>query len=225
MLYLVLMHFIVDLAQKWLREKTFYYILLHFIVDFARAAWLWGQIFDFIFLFSIDFSYASDCGCRYLRFFNCNNMPFFCRNLWQYQTQQPNKKVPAASCKRRRRNKAYSGESIGRPTSPHTSVFLGAIFSRDGRKIYKISSKNNPSVELFQVLNAIIISMAKKQQEFDRMALSLHTMAESWISPWPTENLNFAPRMCMLNWRPSPFTYFNIDLWAIDCWSRCFRLV
>ena len=23
--------------------------------------------------------------------------------------------------------------------------------------------------------------------------------------PWPTENLNFAPRMCMLNWRASPF--------------------
>ena len=56
MLYLVLIHFIVDLAQKWLREKTFYYILLHFIVDFARAAWLWEQIFDFIFLFSIDFA-------------------------------------------------------------------------------------------------------------------------------------------------------------------------
>ena len=52
---------------------------------------------------------------------------------------------------RRRRNKAYSGESIGRPTSAHTSVFLEAIFSRNGRKMYKISSKNNPSVIPFRV--------------------------------------------------------------------------
>ena len=37
MLYLVLMHFIVDFAQKWLREKTFYKRLFHFIVDFERA--------------------------------------------------------------------------------------------------------------------------------------------------------------------------------------------
>ena len=44
-LYLVLMHFIVDLAQKWLRENTFYYPLLHFVVDFACAAWLWEQTF------------------------------------------------------------------------------------------------------------------------------------------------------------------------------------
>ena len=42
MLYLVLMHFIVELAQKWPREKD---PLLHFIVDFARAAWLREQIF------------------------------------------------------------------------------------------------------------------------------------------------------------------------------------
>ena len=66
MLYLVLMHFIVDLAQKWLREKTFYYPLLHFIVDFARAAWLWEQIFYLIFLFSIDLE-----ADRYFKFFNC----------------------------------------------------------------------------------------------------------------------------------------------------------
>ena len=56
MLYLVLMHFVVDLAQKWLREKTFYDPLLHFLVDFTRVAWLWEQIFYFIFLFSIDFA-------------------------------------------------------------------------------------------------------------------------------------------------------------------------
>ena len=37
MLYLVLMHFIVDLAPKCLREKTFYQPLLHFLVDFARG--------------------------------------------------------------------------------------------------------------------------------------------------------------------------------------------
>ena len=30
-------------------------------------------------------------------------------------------------------------------------VFLEAIFSRNGRKLYKISSKNNPSVVLFQI--------------------------------------------------------------------------
>ena len=39
---------------------------------------------------------------------------------------------------RRRRNKAYSGERFGRSTSAHTSVFLEAIFSRNGRKIHKI---------------------------------------------------------------------------------------
>ena len=42
-------------------------------------------------------------------------------------------------------------KSIGRPTSPRTSVFLEAIFSRNGPKIYKISSKNNPSVVPFQI--------------------------------------------------------------------------
>ena len=50
MLDLVLMHFIVDLVQN-----IFYYPLLHFIANFARAAWLWEQIFYFIFLFSLDF--------------------------------------------------------------------------------------------------------------------------------------------------------------------------
>ena len=29
--------------------------------------------------------------------------------------------------------------------------------------------------------------------------------------PWPTENLTFAPRMRMLKWRPSPFTY-DLDI-------------
>ena len=37
MLYLVLMQFIVDLAPKRLREKTFYQPLLHFIADFERG--------------------------------------------------------------------------------------------------------------------------------------------------------------------------------------------
>ena len=36
----MLLHFIVDFAQKWLREKTFYYPLLHFIVNFARATFV-----------------------------------------------------------------------------------------------------------------------------------------------------------------------------------------
>ena len=144
MLYLVLMLFFVDLAQKWLREKTFYNNLLHFSVDFARAAWLREQIFDFIFLFSIDFV---RCGGRYFKFFNCNNMPFFAGICGNTKPINPTRKFQPPQ--RRRRNKAYSGESIGRSTCPRTSVFLEAIFSR--RKICKISSKNNPSVELFQV--------------------------------------------------------------------------
>ena len=43
-----------------------YLVLMHFIVDFARAACLWEQIFYFIFLFSID---ASHCGGRYFKYF------------------------------------------------------------------------------------------------------------------------------------------------------------
>lgn len=80
---------------------------------------------------------------------SCNNMLCFGRNLWQYQPSNPTRKFQPPQ--RRHRNKAYSRESISRPTSPRTSVFLEAIFSRNGRKICKISSKNNPRVVLFQV--------------------------------------------------------------------------
>ena len=91
------------------------------------------------------------------------------------------------------RNKAYSVESIGRPTSPRTSVFLEAIFSRNGRKINKISSKK------------IIVAMAKETIGF-RPDDSISAYNGGKLNfPWSTENLNFAPRMRMLNWRPSPF--------------------
>ena len=101
---------------------------------------------------------------------------------------------------RRRRNKAYSGESIGRPTSPHTSVFLEVIFSRNGRKIYKISSKNNPSPAwYFFKSTAIIVSMAKETIGIrPDDAISAYNGGK-FNFPWPTENLNFAPRMSMLN--------------------------
>ena len=56
----------------------------------------------------------------------------------------------------------------------------------------------------FFKLTAIIVSMAKETigiQQDD--AISAYNGGKLNF-PWPTENLNFAPRMCMLNWRPSP---------------------
>ena len=79
MLYLALMHFIVDLAPKWVRENTFYHPLLHFIVDFAHAAWLSEQIFYFFFLVSIDF--ARQWLWRWFFFLICSNILRSSRNL------------------------------------------------------------------------------------------------------------------------------------------------
>ena len=36
-----------DFARYWLHQKMLYLVLMHFIVDLARAAWLWEQIFYF----------------------------------------------------------------------------------------------------------------------------------------------------------------------------------
>ena len=106
---------------------------------------------------------------------------------------------------RRRRNKANSGESFGRSTSAHTSVFLEAIFSRNGRKIYKILRR---IIQAWYLLEStaiiIIVSMAKETTGIrPDDAISAYNGGKLNF-PWPTENLNFAPRMRMLNWRPGP---------------------
>ena len=121
---------------------------------------------------------------------------------------------------RRRRNKAYLGESINRPTSPHTFVFLEAIFSRNGRKIYKISSKSNSSSAWYFVTSTtIIVSMAKETIGIrPDDAISAYNGGKLNF-PWPTENLNFAPRMRMLNWRHSPFKTLHRWLETRSCYA------
>ena len=105
---------------------------------------------------------------------------------------------------RRRRNKAYSGESVFRPTSPHTSVFLVAIFSRNGRKIYTISSKNNPRVAPFQVDCDYCLDSKRNH----RNSTGWRYLCTQWRKvefPVAHGNVNFVPRTGMLNWLHSPF--------------------
>ena len=101
----------------------------------------------------------------------------------------------------KRRNKAYLGENIGRSTSAHTSVFLEAIFSSKGRKIYKILRRIIQAWYLLELtaIIIIIVSMAKETTGIrPDDAISAYNGVKLNF-PWPTENLNFAPRVRMLN--------------------------
>ena len=132
---------------------------------------------------------------------------------------------PATQQERRRRNKAYPRESIGRPTSARTSVFLEAICSRNGRKIYTKFRQRIIQAYYFFNSSAIIVSVAKGTTGIrpdDALSAynggnlnfpwptenlnfrTQHAHAQPTNFPSPTENLNFAPRMRMLNQRPSP---------------------
>ena len=67
--------------------------------------------------------------------------------------------------------------SVGRQVLALPS-FLEPFFRVTVEKYTKFLQRIIQAWNFFKA-NAIIVSMAKKQQEFDRMALSLHTMAES----------------------------------------------
>ena len=95
---------------------------------------------------------------------------------------------------RRRRNKACSGESIGRPTSPCASVFLEAIFPRNGKKIYKISSKNNLSVVLFRVDCDYCLDGKRNNRNSTGFIVFTDDVISAYNGgkfnfPWPKENL------------------------------------
>ena len=126
----------------------------------------------------------------------CKNMSFFAGIYRNAKPSNPTRKFQPPQ--RRRRNKTYSGESVGRPASPRTSVFLEAIFSRNGRKIYKISSKDNPSVVLFHIDYDYCLDAKETIGIRADDAISAYKGGKLNF-PWPTENINFAARMRMLN--------------------------
>ena len=107
-----------------------------------------------------------------------------CRNLFLQEFVA----IPSPAIQQGCSNRLSKDEEI-RHTQEKASVSrqVLTIFLCNGRKIYKISLKNNPSV-----------SMAKETRIRPDDAISAYNGGKLNF-PWPMENLNFLPRMRMLN--------------------------
>ena len=123
---------------------------------------------------------------------------FFAGICGNTKPSNPTRKFPPPQ--RRRRIKACSGDSIGRLTSPRTSVL---------KPFFRITVENLLTQILARIIQAwyyfksraIIVSMAKETTGFRRDdAISAYNGGKLNF-PLPTENLNFPPRMPMLKRR------------------------
>ena len=137
------------------------------------------------------------------RWHACNNMSFFffvaffCFVLFCFFFLQEFVAIPSQSNatrkfqppQRRRRNKVYSGESIGRPTSPRTS-FLKPFFGLTVEKYTKFLKRIIQTWYFFKS-TTIIVSMAKETIGI-RPDDSISAYNGGKINfPWPTENFKF----------------------------------